>query len=254
VRASTQKNGRAVPTRSAQIRISGKNLGALALPGACERCLWLKTRMGHRLPYGGMFPGIFSTFDKIQKELVHGHFDERRRPPAWLEQIGPLTGYQEPPHYSKFCFVDPGHNILLTGAPDAILRPRDEGLIICDYKTARYTGTQDELHPMYEVQLNAYALIAKRLGMGRIAGLYLIYLEPCTPADGRCSRWIRPNGFTLPFSARVLRVEQRPETIPPLLSRVRELHDAPAPPPARSGCKDCMLLERVMTLMSSQQP
>ncbi len=84
------------------------------------------------------------------------------------------------PGWSKYQMLDPKTNILLTGVPDEILRHPERGIWIGDYKTARFTETQDALAPMYEVQLNCYTLIASKIGLGRVYGLGLLYYEPVT--------------------------------------------------------------------------
>jgi len=64
---------------------------------------------------------------------------------------------------------------VLTGVPDEILRGPDGDLSIIDYKTGRLTEVQDSLHPVYEVQLNGYAVIAEAIGLGQVESLGLIF-------------------------------------------------------------------------------
>ncbi len=47
-------------------------------------------------------------------------------------------------------------------------------------KTSRTTLNQDRLFPIYRVQLNAYAVIARKLGWNPMSALALIYTEPVT--------------------------------------------------------------------------
>ena len=70
--------------------------------------------MEFRLPYD-VFPGIFSSIDAYTKRMVHGWFDEHGSAPKWLDGMGDLTGYEDPPHWTKFKVVDERHNILLRG-------------------------------------------------------------------------------------------------------------------------------------------
>ena len=62
---------------------------------------------------------------------------------------------------------------MLTGVPDDIFIMADGRYFIWDYKTARFTDNQDALIGMYRVQLNGYALIFEKMGMGKIGGLGL---------------------------------------------------------------------------------
>jgi len=210
----------------------------------CPRCLWLGMQVLFRSLYGIM-PGVFSSIDARTKRVVHGHFDRYGVALPWLAPVGPVVAYREPPHWSKFQKLYPEYGILLTGAPDGVLLTDAGDLIIVDYKTARYTATQDSLFPLYEGQLNGYAEIAEHLGMGRVSRLALVYAEPVIVVDpddlipGR-------HPFVLPFSIHVVPVERRPELLPPLLARVREFADMPAPPAARPGCRECELLDTLI--------
>jgi hypothetical protein len=151
---------------STQIRISAKNLGALAMPNFCPRCFWLKLRIENKLPFQ-TFPGIFSSIDSYTKNIVHGWFDTHGCCPSWLSELGDIKGYINPPHFSKFQIVDVENNVLLTDGPDAVFVKTDNSYVIGDYKTAKFTNNQDALLPMYEVQLNSYALIGEQCGLHR---------------------------------------------------------------------------------------
>ncbi len=146
---------------STQIRISAKPLGELAMPNFCPRCFWLKLKLNNKLPFQ-IFPGIFSSIDSYTKNIIHAFFDINGKFPVWLNGLGELVRYQKPPHYSKFNIVDNDSNVLLTGTPDGIFVKPDNSYLIVDYKTAKYTGRQDQLMPMYEVQLNAYGVIGEQ--------------------------------------------------------------------------------------------
>jgi hypothetical protein len=155
-----------------RIRISAKNLGALAMEDFCPRCFWLKLKLENKLPFQ-IFPGIFSSIDSYTKNIVNGWFDNHGCCPSWLTELGDIKSYINPPHYSKFQFFDKTTNILLTGGPDAIFLKTDNSYIIADYKTARFTPTQDSLLPMYEIQLNSYALIGEQYGLKPVTDLAL---------------------------------------------------------------------------------
>lgn len=221
-------------------RISAKTLGELALEKFCPRCFWRKIHVS-KMPYQ-IFPGIFSSIDSYTKRVVHSAFDDRDGAPAWLGTLGDVIGYVPAPHSSRFNIFDEATETTLTGLADDILLLRDQSHIIVDYKTARFTGAQDSLFPLYETQLNVYATIAARVGPQPVSGLALIYMEPQTGAEmakdgGNC----RDAGFAMQFSAYILPVQIKPSIIPPLLKRAREIFDATAPPSSREGCIDCRL-------------
>jgi hypothetical protein len=230
------------------IIISAKNLGALALPGFCPRCFWVQMH-AEGLPYQ-IFPGIFSSIDSYSKKLVHGWFDRHHAAPPWLAPLGEVEGYVNPPHYSKFSILDPAADVVLRGTPDGIMVLRDGSYVIVDYKTAKFTMNQDELFPMYEVQLNAYAMIGEQKGIFPVSGLALIYTEPVTDDDtAKKDCFQNESGFLLEFTAHIRRVDLSPQTIPPLLAMVRELCDLSKPPRSTAGCKNCELLLGLIDLL-----
>lgn len=228
---------------SKPLQISAKRAGELALPSCCERCFWLKLRMWPALPYQ-CFPSVFAAIDSATKRTVHAHRDEVGRLPDWLADLGAI-GYREPPHWTRFRQFVPEHNIMLTGAPDGILVRPDNSHVIVDYKTATLTDGQDKLFPLYEVQLNGYALIGEACGFAPVSGLALVYMEPSTDPPGGYARLCRPDGFRMGFTARVVNVELNAAMLDPLLARVRALHDRPEPPPGRPGCRDCLAVQRL---------
>ena len=69
---------------------------------------------------------------------------------------------------------------------------QDGSHLIVDYKTAKFTAHQDELFPMYEVQLNAYAVIGEQKGIAPVSGLALVYTEPVTD-DATASEGCQPD-------------------------------------------------------------
>lgn len=229
-------------------RISGKSLGELNHVAYCERCIWLKLRLQHRLPYQ-IFPGIFSSIDAYTKHIVAHDFDTGAAP-AWMPGRGDIAGYLRPPGYQSFSAEDEETGIRLTGAADAILVRSDGSYVIADYKTARYTRGQDALRPTYEGQLNAYAWIAERTAWSPVSGLALIYMHPLTDqihADNPENH--RETGFALEFVAHVVPVSIDRDLVPKLLRRARVLYDRPEPPPSRTGCKDCRSVDRIAALL-----
>lgn len=230
--------------------ISAKTLGQLALPGYCPRCFWLAMKAG-RLPFQ-IFPGIFSAIDSYAKNVVHGWFDRYGKPPAWLEPLGPIRTYKVPPHFTKFAVLDEKNEIILRGTPDGIFLMQDDSYAIIDYKTARFTAYQDDLFPMYEAQLNAYAYIGERLDVKPVSRLALIYTEPVTgnPATSDDAN-LTPEGFRMDFKARILEVEIQPGLVTRLLKTAADLLRLPAPPAGAEGCKDCAAIAGLVNLSST---
>lgn len=215
----------------------------------CERCFWIKRKATRGLPFQ-IFPGIFSSIDAYSKRVIHGWFDNHGTCPPWLSDLGKLKGYIHPPHHNQFRIVDPETNILLTGSPDGIYVRADDSRLIVDYKTAKYTGTQDKLFPMYETQLNVYALIGQSRGLAPISGLALIYTEPVTDENTAAQDTIHHvGGFSMSFIAYVLNVDLDFGKLRPFLARVRDILDRPSAPRGRDRCKDCGRLDDLVEII-----
>ncbi len=230
--------------------ISAKTLGELALPGYCPRCFWMSMN-ADKLPFQ-IFPGIFSAIDSYGKNVVHGWFDRHKKPPEWLAPLGEIRTYKNPPHYSKFGVLDETTSILLRGTPDGIFIMEDGSHAIIDYKTAKFTEYQDDLFPMYEAQLNAYAYIGERLDLKPVSKLALVYTEPVTSIAAASEDLnLTADGFRMSFAARILDVEIKPDLVPRLLGTAAEIFRSTSPPAGVDGCKDCAALASLLRLASA---
>ncbi|AQT70045.1 PD-(D/E)XK nuclease superfamily protein [Anaerohalosphaera lusitana] len=226
------------------IKISAKNLGALALEDHCPKCFYLKLRMGFKLPYQ-IFPGIFSSIDSYSKKITWGCCAKNGKVPQWFDSWGEFVKPVPAPHHSKFNYTDQKTGIKLTGVPDDIFLMEDGRYFIVDYKTAKYTGNQDALLPMYQVQLNGYAYIFEKLGMGEVGGIGLCYYEPQgnAPVEQGIGNLLEQDGFVMPFRAYLKRLELDPDgVLSPLLKQVRSMWDGEQVPAGKEGCKDCKML------------
>jgi hypothetical protein len=141
----------------------------------------------------------------------------------------------------------------VVGAPDEMLRLPSGLLAILDYKTARHTQHQDELGPLYATQLNTYAWLAARLGLGDTEQLALVYCEPVTEDSGteELIALTDETGFAMRFAATLVPVDIQQQAVPLLLARVRDIVNAAEPPP-RPGCKDCLRLEALLEALGWQ--
>lgn len=232
-----------------QLRISAKDLGALALPGFCPRCFWI-SRHASRLPFQ-IFPGIFSSIDSYSKKITARYFESHQELVHWFAQQGLAGEPVKVPHHSKFNVLDEETAILLTGMPDEILRLADGSYAILDYKTAKFTANQDSLMPMYDVQLNVYGYIGERLEFNPVSRLLLIYYEPVTDITAHeIDLLVHDHGFQMGFLGKPLEIRRDAGRIPPLLKRVREIVDLPRPPQGREGCADCRALNELVGLLA----
>lgn len=213
--------------------ISGKDLGQLALKDFCPCCFWIERKLG-KAP--SIFPGIFSTIDSLTKKSVKRSYLERNCLPEWL----PLNNVVRPIEFPRISvpMLEYG-GWILTGEPDEVFEMDDGSYQIVDYKTAKFTNKQDDLLPMYHVQLNAYALALPLYNIKPIAGLSLLYCEPKEELDS-------DENFSLSFVIQPLEIKLQPEIIPKLLLKARSILENNVPPAPRISCKGiCSWLEMV---------
>jgi hypothetical protein len=230
------------------IQISAKTLGELATPDFCPRCFWIK--LNGKLPYQ-IFPGIFSSIDSYSKKITWNYYEKFGRLPDWFDEFGDFEKPVKAPGRSKFFIIDKATNIKLTGILDEIVQKKDGSYFIIDYKTAKFTGKQDELLPMYEVQLNVYALIAEHCGLKPVSGLGLFYYEPQTDiTTDDLESVLLDEGFNMPFKAYLLEIELNPEKmILSLLVKARKIADMKTAPKGNDDCKDCEKLNDILELL-----
>ena len=87
----------------------------------------------------------------------------------------------------------------------------------------------------------------------RVSGKHLGESEPVTKPVGGCAGAVTTDGFELGFSAVIQQVPRDPDKVKKLLREARMMHDLPAPPAGRDGCKNCLLLERMLKVMGKGQ-
>ncbi len=230
-----------------ELKISPRGLASVALDGACPRCAWIQLHYKGEMPFQIGFPGIFIALDRYTKDLVRGSFESQRKLPDWFPEIGKVKGMvsEDELHWRRYFRVDPKLRVTLRGMPDDIFQLDDGSFHIVDYKTAKFTVAQDELYPMYEVQLNGYAYIAEATGHLPISGLSLIYFEPQTETTRGKRAGAPATGAWLEFRATRKKVPLAAKRrIPELLERAREIFDLTAPPRGLDGCENCERVER----------
>ena len=230
------------------MRISAKDLGWLAVDDFCPRCFWIE-RHAKGLPYQMGFPGIFSSIDAYTKNIVERYFQKNGKFPQWLSEIGSAK---------RIVSIKPSEfkvktdSITLTGIPDLLFERPDGSFAIVDYKTAKYTGNQDQLMPIYQIQLNGYAYIAEAIGLKPVKDLYLVYFEPPYKetyeaiTDGHTNG----EGFEMPFKPVIHKIRREPKEIGKLLEKASNVYELTKPPKGIIGCKDCKRLESLINMIN----
>ena len=231
--------------------ISAKNLGSFAMPDRCDRCYWLKARLGFNAPWGS-FPTIFSNIDIYSKRITEAHLKAHANvAPSWLMKFGNITSQLPCPHWSKFSFTDPATNVILRGSPDERFQVADGTVAILDYKTARFTEHADELLPIYRVQLGAYRWLTLKLEGKETSVTGLVYYEPPTKEDMELLTpdKILSDGFLMQFKAHILPLKTDLDQVESLLAEAQRLVQLSEPPEGLAGCKDCKLISQIKQLV-----
>lgn len=184
----------------------------------------------------------------VCKKITWGHYEKYNELPIWFNELGDFIKPIPVLHFSKFYYYDEKLNLKLTGIPDDIFLCKDGSYFIIDYKTAKYTKNQDKLLPLYITQLNGYALIFEKMGLGKISGIGLCYYEPMTNIDDIDKVTIE-DGFKMAFSAHIMKLELDPMGIMPLMNKVREIGDMKKMPMGKEGCLDCEKIEGMIKLI-----
>lgn len=225
-----------------KLRINARALAGV-LEHRCPRCFWVMQHLG--MPGKIRMPAVFGDIDRATKEAVRGHLGEKGRPPDWLPWFVAVRGYvpEDRLDWRVYQVEDPDTGLVLCGSPDEILMLADGSYHIVDYKTARITDRQDELFPEYEVQLNAYAYIARYNGLWPVSGLSLVYFEP----RGMVAT---EDGPALGFSVELRPVALRLELVRVLLRRAAEILRLREPPAPSPDCEDCERRERFARRLS----
>lgn len=242
------------------MQISAKNLGELKSKKFCQRCFWIKTHQ-KKLPYQ-IFPGIFNSIDSYTKSIVRCYVEKEGKLPCWLKDIGEVNRafrtatevMQSKYVLKKTKFEAAYKEVLLTGVPDALYQRPNGNIVIVDYKTARYTAGQDDLLPVYEIQLNGYAYIAEKVGIKPVESLYSIYFEPpeCETHERIAKKYTTTEGFEMPFKPIVHKVRKDTEEIEMLMDRAYKIYAKPEPPEGIEDCKDCECMSELLALVDGQ--
>jgi len=222
--------------------IGVKDVGNLALPDFCPRCFWYERHFG---PFPMRFPGIFNVLDSLSKKSVIRSLSERKKMPGWLKIPDVVRsvdleeiGFVEKIYNRKYLVAyHKKSGWFLRGDPDILFELKDGTIHIVDFKTARFNKRQNELHPLYEIQLNGYSLLCQKKKVSRLS---LVYCEPK-------SELLNDDSFRLEFTIKLVDINLNPAEIFNLLIKAREIIEMKQPPAPRPGCKDiCFYIDKII--------
>jgi len=235
-----------------EVRINARDLGQVLLDNFCERCFWFtrKFPLSQNHPFASPMPGIVSQVDAYAKRVVSTHWQSNGVLPSWLTNA--LSGSFAGLNFRSVRPINPtrwrlslfGNRCELVGEADAIWEFPDGSWFIADYKTASWTQTQQNLLPLYEAQLNAYAYLAQQKFHKTIVGLALIYSEPEHNIPNASQLLQRTGGqMMLGFKCIVVPVPLKPTIwVRHLCWRVFQILSSPSPPTGKQNCQGCQAL------------
>lgn len=230
-----------------------KDLGNLTKEDFCPRCFWYERHFG---PFPGIFPGVFNVIDRNLKSSAWLSWKNNRKLPAWLkiddveriltaESIGTIEeGYKG----QKYLIAQHKQTgLILRGAPDLILQLKDHTLHIIDFKTGRFKEEGDQFFPIYEAQLNGYALLSTKIPVSKLS---LVYFNPTNEISAEI---LTEKNFKLAFEPKTVPVEIKSGLVSGLLIKAKEILDLKTPPQAKENCRGiCFYIDKIKLFESSQ--
>lgn len=233
------------------ITLSAKQLGEIKMNNFCERCFWLKHN--YRIEKDNIFyspmPGVFSVLDQMIKDKINSFHNIKKNLPDWL--IGKIINELKvnklkikeiikPDKYEIFLPLNLGGKneiVKLTGKPDGIWRiANSNDVVIVDFKVAKYSETQENLLPLYETQLNAYALLFEKNNSEneiKVKNLFLIYLEPNYCLSTK-------NDFGLKFNCVVKEIKiWKSNELIKIIEKAASILNSEKIPKGKKGCLRC---------------
>ena len=174
---------------------------------------------------------------------------EERKLPAWLqienvERIltADRIGDVEERYRQKYLVAHHKESgFILRGAPDLILELKDNTLHIIDFKTGRFKEEEDQFFPIYEVQLNCYALLATKIPVSKLS---LVYFNPTNEIPVEI---LTESNFKLNFEPKIVPVEIKSQLVAELLMKAKEILDLKTPPPAKENCRGtCFYIDKIL--------
>jgi len=233
-------------------KISPSNLASMAAPNFCPRCFWRLLHHRFKRPFNMPMPGIMFFLDKHQKQLAQVSMNEQSKLPKFFGRFQSATGIL-PIEWVEFLDSDTG--ILVRGKPDLVLTMKNNKTVVIDNKTAIHHGDEDVFFPRYQVQTNAYGAALMYGDPPRdIDALALLHYEfsPLTDEDvldevGDEEVWVK-------FCPKLVEVEFDPKKyVFPYLAKLRKFVGMSKIPDGREGCKDCELLDQLMSFIAKDR-
>ena len=187
----------------------------------CPRCFWLKMVKKIKRPMGPM-SSIPIKMDSIIKHYFNKYRDLGKLPPiidgkvtGWLAVGMPKTLKHE---------MD--NDITVWGRPDDYLKLEDNNIVAFDHKTK--SKAPEGIHPSYQLQLDVYSFLLKKMGYDTTNKAYLAFYYPdeCELHEG------------MPFNCTIIEVKTNFSRIDKLVEEAYEVLNGEIPD-SHENCDYC---------------
>jgi len=207
----------------------------------CQRCFWLKIRMGIVQPSIPL-PGIFSKLAGLQKTFYTGKQTDKVHPalPPGIVKYGEKWVQSQP-----ISFDGHDNTVYIKGRFDIIVEFDDESYGVIDFKT----GNPDEQKAdLYSRQLHAYAYCLEHpaeraMSLSPITKLGLLYFYPTATSQTSIEK--------LSYDSEIhwIEIGRNNDKFMQFLERVLILLEADTPPDPSPGCNWCGYGEKMKQLL-----
>jgi len=158
---------------------------SLSLMKECPRCFWLTEHKKWKRP-SAIFPSLPSGMDSILKKHFDNFMEKGRLPPELCEkeECKNLKLFDDKTLLEKWrnskkglWFEDKEGNILHGGIDNLLVNKANNKLVILDYKTRGFP-LKENMHELYQDQLNIYAFLLEKIGRDVEDFAYLLFYYP----------------------------------------------------------------------------
>lgn len=226
------------------LTISARNAGMAALKAYCPRCAWYLLKV-KKFPFLFPMPGIMFFLEQCEKAFILAYLEKHGHLP---KTFGPFCECTEPVDFPFRMRALPRETgVTVSAQVDLMLRNKDKTIALIDLKTAKSDGGGAVLHPQHEIQVIGYSWVTEEAEIGTVGSTGLIFCEvqqdafkidPLNFAD--------EGGIQIPFAFKPHLVELDYKRFAKCLKEMKRVWEEPRPPKGAEGCKDCMLLSRLL--------
>ena len=198
---------------------------SLNLLNECPRCFWLKMVKKIYRPRGPM-SSIPIRMDSIIKNYFDRYRNHGQLPPIIDGQVSGCLALKMP----KTLKYELENGITIWGRPDDYLKLEDKNIVAFDHKTK--SKEPDNIHPSYQLQMNVYSYLLKKMGYKTTNKAYLAFYFPdeCDLHNG------------MPFNCKIIEIRTNHDVTKKLLLDAFRILNGSIPE-AEKNCSYCKWID-----------